>query len=139
MLRDNNLSLQCFGSSLCEGAVGAGFGQITLLEFRVILGSMDSKLKPLKFFVVNVSDVFGKCAPDAIGPTLAKLWFIDECNLVLLSRDEECLVRLQAIRKAALLCDGSVYEEPAIAQWLQKNIRSPSTNLTLTSDRHPQT
>ena len=31
----------------------------------------------------------------------------------------------------ALLCDGSVGEEPAIAQWLQQNNTSPSTNLTL--------
>ena len=77
-----------------------------------------------------VLDVAGRFDPKLIGSGLAKLWIVHEQKL-LSSACTECPITLEPIKYPALLCDGDVFEESAISQWLEKNNTAPCTNLGL--------
>lgn len=84
-----------------------------------------------KLAAVDVSRMF---SPRMIGSALAKLWVVNGQKLdplVCLSGDVVCPITLEPIRAPAMVCDGSVYEEAAILQWLQSNNKAPCTNLPL--------
>lgn len=85
-------------------------------------------------FPVDVVDVAACFPPKVIGNALAKMWVVDQQNLVpsvYISGDLECPITLEQIENPALLCDGTVYEEVAIKRWLQDNNTVPCTNLPL--------
>eukprot|EP00930_Biecheleria_cincta_P062502 TRINITY_DN47974_c0_g1_i1.p1 TRINITY_DN47974_c0_g1~~TRINITY_DN47974_c0_g1_i1.p1 ORF type:complete len:406 (-),score=62.12 TRINITY_DN47974_c0_g1_i1:97-1314(-) len=82
--------------------------------------------------VIDMAEVF---APHAVGSALAKLWVTDGSNLVpkffATGLAAECPITLEPIARPVLLSDGKIYEEMAIARWLQNSDRSPCTNLSL--------
>eukprot|EP00747_Dinoflagellata_sp_TGD_P219546 gnl/TRDRNA2_/TRDRNA2_91646_c0_seq1.p1 gnl/TRDRNA2_/TRDRNA2_91646_c0~~gnl/TRDRNA2_/TRDRNA2_91646_c0_seq1.p1 ORF type:complete len:462 (+),score=66.81 gnl/TRDRNA2_/TRDRNA2_91646_c0_seq1:18-1403(+) len=86
-----------------------------------------------------VIDLAADFEPKHIGKALSRLWTIDGRKLVpsldVDGNSIDCPVTLESIRHPVLLCDGGIYEEAAILRWLQKNDRSPSTNVALAHKR----
>eukprot|EP00746_Dinoflagellata_sp_MGD_P088475 gnl/MRDRNA2_/MRDRNA2_35005_c0_seq1.p1 gnl/MRDRNA2_/MRDRNA2_35005_c0~~gnl/MRDRNA2_/MRDRNA2_35005_c0_seq1.p1 ORF type:complete len:589 (+),score=87.75 gnl/MRDRNA2_/MRDRNA2_35005_c0_seq1:70-1767(+) len=78
----------------------------------------------------SVLDVASRFCPKLIGSGCADLWKIHGQTL-LPSSCRECPITLRPIYKPVLLCDGAVFEQNAILQWLQKSDKSPCTNLPL--------